>query len=274
MATDDLRLQRIRTHVQDAHDELDALPAGDRQTSESELARLNDIVAYARGVLAAADPRLVSTRAFASIESAACAISNDPRGALQAPDAHVDALADALTLLPVTRREMEQQVTAAAERFHQSTADRMGALRREVEAEAKKVTGLGSDIEEWKSRLEKQLERQAAVDKKLAEAEKRLAGQAAAADERMAAQGEMFAENESARTAAFQAQLDGFRSDLRAHSRRRSTRSRRGLPKSGGWSRRPPTSSERSDSKARARPIAGKVVGKNERRRSYAALPS
>jgi hypothetical protein len=214
MATHDLRLQKIRTHVQDAHDELHALPKGDRQASKTELARLGDVVAYARGVLATADPRLVSTRAFASIETAACAISNDPRGALQAPDAHVDALADALALLPVTRKEMEQQVTAIAERFHQSAADRMGALGREIEAEAKKVTGLGSDIEEWKSRLEKQLERQAAVDKKLAEAEKKLAGQAAAVDERMAAQSETFAESESARTAAFQAQLDGFRSDL------------------------------------------------------------
>jgi hypothetical protein len=214
MATHDHRLQKIRTHVQDAHEELHALPAGDRQASESELARLSDIVAHARGVLAAADPRLVSARAFASIEAAACAISNDPRGALQAPDAHVDALADALTLLPVTRKEMEEQVTAAAERFHQSTADRVGALRREIEAEAKKMTGLGSDIEEWKSRLEKQLEKQAAVDKKLAEAEKKLAGQAAAVGERMAAQSETFAESERARTAAFQAQMDGFRADL------------------------------------------------------------
>ena len=67
MATHDLRLQKIRTHVQDAHDELHALPTGDRQASKSELARLSDVVAYARGVLAAANPRLVSTRAFASI---------------------------------------------------------------------------------------------------------------------------------------------------------------------------------------------------------------
>ncbi len=214
MATHDHRLQKIRTHVQDAHEELHALPAGDRPASESELARLNDVVAYARGVLAAADPRLVSTRAFASIESAACAISNDPRGALQAPDAHVDALADALALLPVTRKEMEQQVTATAERFHQSTADRVAALRREVEAEANKVTGLGSEIEEWSSRLEQHVERQAAVDKKLAQAEETLGRQAAMVDEQMAAHTEAFAESESARTAEFQAQLDVFRADL------------------------------------------------------------
>ena len=214
MATHDLRLQKIRTHVQDAHEELHALPAGDRQASEVDLARLNDIVAHARSVLAAADPRLVSTRASASIESAACAISNDPRGALEAPDAHADALADALALLPVTRKEMEQHVTATAERFHQSTAERVGALRREVEAEAKNVRGLGSDIGEWRSRLEKQIERQAAVDKKLAEAEETLARQAAAVDEHMTAQSEAFAESESARTAEFQAQLDEFRADL------------------------------------------------------------
>jgi hypothetical protein len=214
MAIHDHRLQKIRTHVQDAHEELHTLPAGDRQASESELARLNDAVADARSVLAAADPRLVSTRAFASIESAACAISNDPRGALQAVDAHVDALADALALLPVTRKEMEQQVTATAERFHQSTADRVDALRGGVEAEAKKIRGLGSEIEEWRSRLEQHVERQAAVDKKLAEAEETLARQAAAVDEHIAAQSEAFAASESARTAEFQAQLDGFRTDL------------------------------------------------------------
>ena len=67
MATQDQRLHKIRTHVQDAHEELDALPTEDRQASESDLARLSDVLAQARGVLAAADPRLVSTRAFASI---------------------------------------------------------------------------------------------------------------------------------------------------------------------------------------------------------------
>lgn len=214
MATHDHRLQKIRTHVQDAHEELHALPAEDRQAFESDLGRLNDIVVHARGVLAAADPRLVSTRAFASIESAACAISNDPRGALQAPDAHVDALADALALLPVTRKEMEQQVTATAERFYQSSADRMRALRRELEDEAKRVRGLGSELGEWSSRLEQQVEKQAAVEKKLAEAEETLARQTAAVDEQTGAQNEAFAESESARTAEFQRQLDAFRADL------------------------------------------------------------
>jgi hypothetical protein len=214
MAAHDHRLQKIRTHVQDAHEELHALPAEDRQACENDFARLNDIVAHARGVLAAADPRLVSTGAFASIETAACAISNDPRGAFQAPDAHVNALADALALLPVTRKEMEQQVTATAERFHRSTADRIRALRREIEAEAKRVRGLGSEIGEWRSRLEKQVEKQAAVDKKLAEAEETLARQAAAVDEHMAAQSDAFAESESARTAEFQTQLDALRADL------------------------------------------------------------
>jgi hypothetical protein len=214
MAAHDHRLQKIRTHVQDAHEELHALPPEDRQAFENDFARLNDIVAHARGVLAAADPRLVSTRAFASIETAACAISNDPRGALQAPDAHVNALADALALLPVTRKEMEQQVTATAERFHRSTADRIRALRREIEAEAKRVRALGSEIGEWSSRLEKQVEKQAAVDKKLAEAEETLARQAAAVDEHMAAQSEAFAESESARAAEFQTQLDALRANL------------------------------------------------------------
>jgi hypothetical protein len=200
MATHDQRLRKIRTHVQDAHEELHGLPAEDRQASESELARLSDIVACARDVLAAADPRLVSTRAFASIESAACAISNDPRGALQAPDEHVDALADALALLPVTRKELEQQVTATAERFHQSTADRVDAL--------------GSEIEKWTSRLEQQCERQASVDTKLAEAEEALARHASAVDEQMRAQSEAFAASESGRTAEFEAKLEMFGADL------------------------------------------------------------
>ena len=192
MATHEHRLQKIRAHVQDAHDELHALPAEDRQPFESGLARLDDVVAHAGVVLDAADPRLVSTRAFASIQSAACAIANDPRAALQVADAHADALDDAVALLPVTRKELGQQVTAAAEEFGKSSAERIDTLRREVER--------------WSSSLDQSAERQAAVDAKLAEAEEALAS----LNRR---HGEAFAASERRRAAEFRAQLEAFRAE-------------------------------------------------------------
>jgi phage-related protein len=206
MATHEHRLQKIRAHVQDAHDELHALPAEDRQPFESELARLENVVADAHAVLEAADPRLLSTPAFASIQSAACAISNDPRTALQAADAHAEALTNAVALLPVTRAEIHRQITAAAEAFHTSSVERLDTLRREIEAAAEGLRGLRAEVDRWSSSLEQQVERQVALDGKLAKAEETIAS----LDRRRS---EAFAESESRRAAEFQAQLDAFRAE-------------------------------------------------------------
>jgi hypothetical protein len=214
MAIHEQRLLKIRAHVGDAHDELHALPPADRKAFEAELARLEKVVADAVAVLDVADARLVSSRAFAAIQAAACAIGNDPRAAVQEPDAHADALVDALTLLPVTRNELERHVVAAAEDFHKSAVDRLDALGRAVEAEAERLRGLGSEVEQWCARLELQGERQGAIEGKLAAAETAIAGKADALDEHLARQGEAFSESERGRAAAFEAQLDVFRGEL------------------------------------------------------------
>jgi hypothetical protein len=214
MAIHEQRLLKLRAHVGDAHDELHALPAADRKAFGTELARLEKVVADAATVLDVADARLVSSRAFAAIQVAACAIANDPRAAVRAPDVHADALVDALAQLPVTRNELERHVGAAAEDFHRSAVDRLDALGHAVDAEAERLRGLGSEIEQWCSRLELQGERQGAIEGKLAAAETTIATKADALDEHLARQGEAFAESERGRAAAFEAQLDVFRAEL------------------------------------------------------------
>lgn len=208
------RLQKIRAHVQDAYGELHALPAEDRQAFESELARLDDVVVYAGAVLEAADSRHVSARAFAAIQSAASEISNDPRGALEAPDVHADALLDAVALLPPTPNGVEQQVMAGVEDFQVWAADRLDGLRREVDTEAERLRRLSSEVEQCSSRLEGHADRQSAADRKLTDAEKTIAGQARALDEQLARQREAFAESERGRTTQFRALLDAFRAEL------------------------------------------------------------
>ena len=189
MAIQEQQLLKLRAHVGDARDELHALPAGDRKAFESELARLEEVVADADSVLDLADARLVSSRAFASVQASASAIANDPRAALQAPDSYADALVEALALLPVTRKEIERRVLLAAEAVHATTAQRLDALRLAVDAEAERVQGLGSDLERWSA-------------------------QARELDEHQAQQRDAFADGERGRVAAFEAQLDEFRTAL------------------------------------------------------------
>ena len=214
MATYANRLEKIRAHVQDAYSELHDLPAEDRQAFESELARLDDVVVYAGAVLEAADSRHVSARVFAAIQSAASEIANDPRGALEAHDVHADALIDAVALLPPAPNGVERQGMAGAEDSQKWAAERLDGLRREVATEAERLRRLSSEVEQCSSRLEQHVERQAAADGKLADAEKTIARQARALDEQLARQREAFAESERGRTRRFQALLDAFRAEL------------------------------------------------------------
>jgi hypothetical protein len=214
MAIHEQRLLKLRAHVGDARDELHALPAKDRKAFRSELARLEEVVADAGAVLDVADGRLLPTAAFAAVQAAACAIANDPRSALGAPDAHADALAEAIALLPVTRKEIERQVLAAADALHTSTGNRLDTLRLAVDAEAERLQGLGSEVEQWSAQVELHGERQAALDAKLATTEAAIAEQRRAVDEHRARQTEVFADGERGRAAQFEAQLELFRGEL------------------------------------------------------------
>jgi hypothetical protein len=214
MAIHEQRLLKLQAHVGDARDELHALPAEDRKAFKSGLAKLDDVVSDANAVLDVADARLLSSRAFESVQAAACAIANDPRSAVEAPDAHAEALAEAIALLPVTRKEIERQVHAAADALHASTGDRLDALRLAVDAEAERLQRLGSDVERWSAQVELHGERQGALDEKLAATEAAIAEQGRALDEHVARQSDAFAEGERGRAAEFQAQLELFRGEL------------------------------------------------------------
>jgi hypothetical protein len=215
MADHELRFKRVRGHIKDAHDELQALPAEDQAAYETGLARLGEVVAYARMALDAADARLISTNAFTSIQSAACNISNDPRAALHAADGCADALLDAVALLPVTHGgEIEQQVRDAAATLQRSAAERLNALRQDVDSEAQRLQAFRSEIDEWISTLKRQIEDQAAVDRKVAQVEQTIRTQSQALDEHMAQQSKAFTESQQENAAEFQAGMDAFRAEL------------------------------------------------------------
>jgi hypothetical protein len=215
MADHEQRLKRIRGHVKDAHDELHALPAEEQETYATGFARLDEVVAHAGVVIDATDARLVSTNAFTLIQSAAANISNDPRAALQAADACADALLDAVALLPVAcGSEIEDQVRRATAEFHASAAERLNALREDVDSEAQRLQAFRSEADEWISTVKRQSEDQAAVDRKLAEAEQTITTQCQALDEHMAQQSKAFAESQHENAAQFQAAMDAFRAEL------------------------------------------------------------
>jgi predicted phage tail protein len=181
MANHQGRLAKLRGHLSDVHDELHALAPEERD--ETSLARIDSIVAYAGAVLDATDPRLISTAAFSSIQSAACSISNSPRAALEEADACADSLVEALTMLPAPHGgEREQELRAAAA----DLAARLQSVRQDVDAEAERLRALRSDVDRWSSNAEQSIAKQ----QQALEASRR------------------------ANAAAVQAAMDAFRGDL------------------------------------------------------------
>lgn len=198
MADHQHRLERIRGHFKDAREELYALPAEEREGYEGGLARLDEVIAYADVVLGATDAGLISTNAFTLVQSAAASISNDPQAALGDAETHADALLDALALLPGA---------------HESP-QRFEALRAEVDAEVERLHAFRSEVDRWTSDVKRQFDDQAAMDKRLAEVEQRIAKHRRALDDQTARQTKVFAESEQQRAAEFEAQLEGFRTEL------------------------------------------------------------
>jgi lysozyme family protein len=158
MLTHEQRLNRLRGHVGDAQAELHGLPAEERDAHEADLARLDAVLAHADALLATADPRLLSTAAFTSVQTAAARISNDPRAALDDADACADALVDALSLLPASGAGREAR---QAREFLRSAARRVRAVREDVDAESGRLTALRSEVESWKSAAEETIAAQA-----------------------------------------------------------------------------------------------------------------
>lgn len=215
MAVHEQRLKKLRGHVTDAHGELHALPAKERNANKTGLARLDEVIGYAAVVLEGTEARLISTRAFATIQSAACTISNNPRAALREADACADALLDAVATLPVRGgSEIDEEVKRASADFQRSAAERLNKLREDVEAERQRVEAFRSDVDQWASALGQQLEHQAVVESKLAGIDQAIARQCRALDEQMARLSKEFAESQHENAAAFQAEMDEFRGTL------------------------------------------------------------
>jgi hypothetical protein len=184
MAVHEQRLKKLRAHVTDAHDELHALPDKERNGNKTGLARLDEVIGYAGVVLEGAEAPLVSTRAFTTLESAACTISNNPRAALRQADACADALLDAVAMLPVRGED--------------------------VEAERQRVEAFRSDVDQLASALARQIEHQAAVESKLAGIDQAIAKKGQALDAQMARLSNELAEGRHEHAAALQGELDEF----------------------------------------------------------------
>lgn len=158
MLTHEQRLTRLRGHVRDVEDELHALPHEERDAHQAGLARLDAVGAYAGAVLAAADPRLLTTDAFTAVQSAACRISNGPRAALEDADACADALVDALSLIPVA---VAGKGAREARELLRSAAERLLAVREDVDAEAQRLRALRSEVDRWTSEADETIAAQA-----------------------------------------------------------------------------------------------------------------
>ena len=173
MLTHEQRLKRLRGHVRDVETELQALPPEERDAHQAALARLGAVVAYGDAVLAAADPRLLTTDAFTAVQSAACRISNSPRAALDDADARADALVDALWLVPVP---VAGEGGREARELLRSAAERLLAVREDVDAEAQRLQALRAEVDRWTSEAEETIgaqterHRQAFEERRRAEA--------------------------------------------------------------------------------------------------------
>lgn len=153
MANQEQRLAKLRGHLNDVHDELHGLPPEEREGYETSLSRLDCVVAYAGAVLDATDPQLISTAAFDSIQSAAIAVSNSPRAALDDADACTDVLVDAVAMLPAPRAgERDQELRAVAA----DLAARLQSVGRGIDAEAERMQALRSDVDRWSSDVQQQ----------------------------------------------------------------------------------------------------------------------
>lgn len=194
MANQEHRLAKLRGHLKDVHDELHRLPPKERKGRETSLARLDCVVAYAGAVLDATDPQLISTAAFDSIESAAIAVSNSPRAALDDADACTDVLVDALAMLPAPQAgERDQELRAEAA----DLAARLQSVGQGIDAEAERLQALRSDVDRWSS-----------------EVQQGLARRSAALEEQAALQKQAFEQSQRANTAELRTRMDAFRAEL------------------------------------------------------------
>jgi hypothetical protein len=194
MANQEQRLAKLRGHLKDVHDELHGLPPEETEGCETSLSRLDCVVAYAGAVLDATDPQLISTAAFDSIQSAAIAVSNSPRAALDDADACTDVLVDALAMLPAPRageRDQELQAVAA------DLVARLQSVGQGIDAEAERLQALRSDVDRWSSDVQQDLARRST-----------------ALEEQAALQKQAFEQSQRANAAELQTSMDAFRAEL------------------------------------------------------------
>jgi hypothetical protein len=194
MANQEERLAKLRGHLKDVHDELHGLPPEETEGCETSLSRLDCVVAYAGAVLDATDPQLISTAAFDSIQSAAIAVSNSPRAALDDADACTDVLVDALAMLPAPRageRDQELQAVAA------DLVARLQSVGQGIDAEAERLQALRSDVDRWSSDVQQDLARRST-----------------ALEEQAALQKQAFEQSQRANAAELQTSMDAFRAEL------------------------------------------------------------
>lgn len=216
MSERDERIENIRGHVKDAHDELYALDEEEREPYKAELERLDKVIAYAAVVLDATDPELISANAFTAVQAAASAISNNPLTALQTAEAYGDALLDAVAQLPAARdRDIEQQVKDAAANFQRAASNRLNTLTSEFDAAKEEIAALSTAITKGKTDVETEVEAQTTeFTAKLTELEGTITTQRLALDDLMTQQSKAFTTSQEENAAAFQEAAEKFEKQL------------------------------------------------------------
>jgi hypothetical protein len=134
MSTYEDRLRHLQEHAKDAHNETsgrDDVVWPDEATKR----RFEGVIAYARVVLEATDPELVSDTASNALVSALSQISNNATAVPPNADVWGGAVLDALAQLPISRgREIEQAIKDAASTFQRSAEQRLSDLEKRFTA--------------------------------------------------------------------------------------------------------------------------------------------
>jgi hypothetical protein len=202
------------------------------------LTQLEQVVSYAQLVVERTRPELISTTAHGSLNAAVAPIAADPLTCLASPQAHADAVINALSAFPISRgRGLEQVAQGVIGEFEKAASERIAALQQRVvdlggqletlsASIATESARLGTEIETAGTTLKTTVETlattaQTSVDTlvnnlhaKVTEFEGVLTAQRAALDEVRATQSEQFSTSQGERATAFQQEIARAREEL------------------------------------------------------------
>lgn len=216
----DERQQRILNSLDHAAKSLGDLVEAERTQAAGNVEMLEEVVAYARAVVAQSAAPLISEPALSSIVSHADAIAADPNGTAANARAYADPILSGIALLPLARdRQVEQAVREAAANYQRSVTQRLKAIEEEAveTAAAVRVTleAAQADVEKAAATAAADFaQRAAAVETRVTEIETAVATQTQRLDAMVERQSASFTAVQDERAEEFTAELARVQSAL------------------------------------------------------------